>query len=106
MYIVFLIFLILIIVVAYVYHDEVVYYIKPYFDKIRANRNEKINDKGHIGQFNKGREREREQEQQEPEGKGIVQSIKEVYKIPLNFLYKLCVTYGIFPISKKVDDLA
>ena len=89
-------FIILLVGVIYYYYDELYIYIKPFFDKARNENMLKV-------KAEKAKRKKKEGEAKEgeaPEKMNIIAEIKEITNLPFHFLYKLCVTYGIFPIKK------
>ena len=86
--ILFYLFITILVVVIYKYYDGLFFYIKPYFDKSREENMAKIKSKP------------RPREEMSNNKNNIITEMKELTNIPFDFLYNLCVTYGIFPIKK------
>ena len=93
----FYLFVTILVVTVYYYYDDLYIYIKPYFDKARKEEKEKEKER------EKEREKEKEKENTIKTGSPIIGKIKELTNLPFEFLHKLCVTYGIFPMKKDTD---
>jgi len=91
--IIILIVLAIVIYLLYKYNTDIFSYITPYLNR--------INKKNDIKEKIEEKRREHEREEGENGIQNIIKESKEIYKLPFQFLYKLCITYGIFPMKRE-----
>jgi uncharacterized protein (UPF0305 family) len=91
--IIIIIVLAIVIYLLYKYNTEIFSYITPYLNR--------INKKNDIKEKIEEKRREHEKEEGENSIQNIIKESKEIYKLPFQFLYKLCITYGIFPMKRE-----